>query len=86
MMLLHDAVQNCIGDGGVTDPCMPVFNGQLAGDDGGLIGSAVIDDFHEVGPRLTIDARHSPIVKQQHVCLGQGDQPLAKRAVAVANA
>ena len=59
---------------------------QLTGDDGGLACCPVVDDFHEVGPCLAIDARHAPIVQQQHVCLGQLQQPLAEGAVAVANA
>ena len=63
MMLLHNPVQDCVRDSGVSDPCMPVLNGQLAGNDGGLVGSPVVDDFHEVGPCLAIEARHSPIVK-----------------------
>ena len=62
VVLLHDPVQDCIGNGGVTDPCVPVFNGQLAGDDGGLACCPVVDDFHEVGPRLAIDARYAPII------------------------
>jgi hypothetical protein len=58
---------------------MPVLSGQLIGDVGGLIGSPVINVFHEFGPRLAIDACHSPIFEQQHVSVGQGDQPFAKR-------
>jgi hypothetical protein len=30
VMALHQAVEHGVGDGGVTDPHMPVFNGQLA--------------------------------------------------------
>jgi len=29
VIALHDAVQDGVGDGGVTDPCMPVFDRQL---------------------------------------------------------
>ena len=58
---------------------------QLTGDDGGLVGSPVVVDFHEVGACLAVDACHSPIIEQQYVSLGQGNQPLAKRPVAVAN-
>jgi len=34
VMALHQSVQHGVGDGGVSDPCMPMVDGQLAGDDG----------------------------------------------------
>lgn len=47
MVALHDAVEDSVGDGGIADPGMPVFDRQLAGDDGGLAACAVIDDLAE---------------------------------------
>ena len=40
-------VQDGVGDGGVADPGMPVLDGQLAGDDGGLAGRPVVDDLQQ---------------------------------------
>jgi hypothetical protein len=36
---LHHKVPNCISNGGAPDPCMPVLNRQLAGDDGVRLGA-----------------------------------------------
>ena len=65
---------------------MPVLNGQLAFDDSGLIGGPVINDFQQIGAGLAVQAGHALVVEQQHIGFGQLQQPLAKRAVAVADA
>src|SRR2546426_12546820 len=44
VILLHYPVQNCIGNGGIPDPRMPVLNGQLTGDDGRLVSCTIITD------------------------------------------
>ena len=51
-MLLHEAIQNGVGNRGVTDPGMPMFDRQLAGDDGGLVGRPVVDDLQQISPGL----------------------------------
>ena len=85
-MALHQTVQHGIGNGGVAHPCMPMVDRQLTGDDGGLVGGPVVNDFQQVCAGLAVDARHAPVVQQQNVRLGQLQQPLAERAVAVTNA
>ena len=85
-MLLHETIQHCVGNRGVTDPGMPMLDGQLAGDDGGLVGSAVIDDLQQIGPGLAVQTRHAPVIEQQHIGFCKLKQPLAKCTVAVADA
>lgn len=65
---------------------MPVLARQLAGDDGCLAGRPVIDDLQKIAARLNIQRRHAPVVQQQHVGLGQLDQPFAEGAIAAADA
>jgi len=48
MIALNDAVQDGVGDGGVTDPCMPVFTRQLAGDDRRFAASPVVNDLQQI--------------------------------------
>ena len=50
MILLHHPVQNRIRYGGVAYPRMPVLNGQLAGNDGGLVTRTVINLNSSVTP------------------------------------
>lgn len=79
MIALHDAVQ----DGGVADPGMPVFDWQLAGDDGCLVTGAVVDDLQQVGPGHAVECSHAPVIQDQHIGPGQLEQPFAEGAAAV---
>lgn len=45
---MHEAVEDGVGDGGVGEPLVPVFDGELTGDDGGAAAFAVFQDFEEV--------------------------------------
>ena len=47
VVALHDAVQDGVSGGGVTDPGMPVINRQLAGDDRGLAASPVVNELQQ---------------------------------------
>ena len=45
---MNQAVEDGIGDGGIADVFMPVFDGKLAGHDGRAGAVAVFDDLQEV--------------------------------------
>ena len=53
-------VQDRVGDGRVTDPAVPVLDGQLVGDDGGALAGAIVDDLEQVGAGDGIEAAGSP--------------------------
>src|SRR5581483_9819126 len=84
--LLQHPIEDGIGDGGIADPSVPVINRELRGDDAGLVGGAVIEDFKQVGSRARVEARHAPVVEYHHVGLGKLDEPLAEAAAAVKHA
>ena len=86
MVALHDAVQNGVGDGGVTDPCVPVFDWQLAGDDRGFAAGPVVNDLQQVRTRHAVDGPHAPIIQDQDIGLGQLEQPFAEGLAAVPDA
>ncbi len=48
MGAVDETVEDGIGDGGIVEPGVPVLDRQLAGDDGGLAGGAVVDDVEQV--------------------------------------
>ena len=85
VIFLHHAVQNGVRNGGVAHPGMPMLDRQLAGDDGGFVDSPVINDLQQVRTGLGINTGHTPIIQQQHIRLGQLNQPLAKRPVSMAD-
>jgi hypothetical protein len=71
VVALHDAVQYCVGDGGIADLCMPVPDRLLAGDDRGFASSPVVDDPEQAGALRVVDGAHAPFIEYQVVCLGQ---------------
>ena len=85
VMLVHDPVQNRIRNRGVANPRMPMLNGQLAGNDRGLVGSAVINHLQQIRACLRINASHAPIIEYQYIGFSQRQKPLAKGAAAVTN-
>ena len=82
MIALHDGV----GDGGVTDPCMPVFDRQLAGNDRRFAASSVVNDLQQIRARHAVDGAHAQVIEHQHVSLGQLQQSLAEGRAAVPDA
>src|SRR6202022_4938353 len=54
--VMDQAVEDSVGVGGVADQCVPLIDGDLAGDDGGAVAVTVLEDPQEVvagrrGPR-----------------------------------
>jgi hypothetical protein len=41
---------------------MPVFNRQLAGNNGGLVAGAVANDLQQIRARHAVDGAHAPVV------------------------
>ena len=48
MSVVDDAIEDSVGDGGIADDVMPVFQRQLAGDQDGSDVVAILDDFEEI--------------------------------------
>ena len=48
MSVVDEAVEDRVGEGGVTDGFVPVLEGELAGDQGGLPTRPVLDDLKEI--------------------------------------
>ena len=46
--VVHEAVEDGVGERGVTDDLVPVFGGELAGDQGRAPFVTVFEDFQEV--------------------------------------
>ena len=49
--MLHQPIKDRVSHRGVAEPGVPVFDRQLARDDGGALGGAVVDDLQQVGAR-----------------------------------
>ena len=86
VMALHEPIKHGVGHGLVTYPFVPVFDGQLTGNDGGAVACPVVNDLQQIGPGLTVHGRHAPVVQHKHVGVFERVKPARKRAVGVANA
>ena len=64
---------------------MPMFDGQLAGDDGRTGAVPVIEDFEQVTPAFISQRRQSPVINHQHLGLGQLRQCLGVTAITPAD-
>ncbi len=51
--------------------CYRALDGQLAGDDGGAAGVAVLYDLEEIGPALYGHGSEAPIVEDEQVDAGE---------------
>ena len=85
-MVLHESIQHGIGHSLVTYRLVPLLNRQLAGNNGGPLAGPVVNDLQQVGPGLTVQGGHAPVVEQQDVRIFEHVQPARKGAVGVANA
>ena len=45
---MHEAVQDCIGEGWIAQVGVPLIERQLAGDDGGFQADAVIENLQQI--------------------------------------
>ena len=80
MRLVDQPVENRVPKGGVADALMPVVERQLTGDEGGAAAVAVFEDLEQVAPFAVGEGREAPIIHEQELGLGEGEQ-LAVRPV-----
>ena len=59
---MHQTVENRIRQRRVTDGLMPMFDRQLAGDDGGAGAVPVIEDFEQVTPAFIGQWCQPPVI------------------------
>ena len=71
MGVVNKTIEDGIGQGWVADGFVPVFDGQLAGDDGGGAAVAVFQDFQKVTPLRCGEDGEVPVVRcpAAHACM-----------------
>ena len=55
--IVNEAVEDGVGDGRVADDVMPMFDGDLAGDDRRATAMAVVNDLEKIAPFGGIENR-----------------------------
>jgi len=79
---MNEAVQDCIAEGGVTDDIVPMFHGDLAGDDGRCPTMAIIKELEKVAPFGWIENRQAPVVEDEELNATDGFEQAAIAAIA----
>src|SRR6266542_3512595 len=80
--VVNEAVQDGVAQGGVTDDVVPMFDGDLAGDDGRGATVAIIKDLQQVAPFGRIENRQAPVIEYQELNAAEGFEQAAIAAVA----
>src|SRR6202022_3199633 len=80
--VVNEAVQDRVAEGGVADDVVPMFDGDLAGNDGRGATVAIIEDLQKVAPFGRIENREAPIVEDEELNPAEGFAQAAIAAVA----
>ena len=65
--IVNEAIEDRVGDGGVSDDFVPAIDGQLAGDDDRTRFVSVLDDFEQITALVGVERFWSPVVQDQQV-------------------
>src|SRR6266478_367341 len=80
--VVNEAVQDRVAEGGVADDVVPMFDGDLAGNDGRGATVAIIKDLQKVAPFGRIENRKAPIIEDEELNPAEGFEQAAISAVA----
>src|SRR5215813_15157128 len=67
MSIVDDAVEDGVGEGGLTDQIVPAVDRDLAGDQGGAAAVAVLDDLEHIVTLLGPEGLEAPIVENEQL-------------------
>lgn len=78
---MEKSITQGIGDRGLSHGGVPVFGGELAGEDSGGAAVTILDDFEEVRAFLVEEGCQEEVVDDEEVGLGEFGEKLEARAV-----
>jgi hypothetical protein len=65
--VVDDAVEDCIGVGGIADQLVPFVDGDLAGDDRRSAAVAFFENLEEVVARGSVERLEPPVVEDEEL-------------------
>ena len=83
MGVMHEAVEDSVGEGRIADDLVPGIDRQLAGDQRRTGAITVLDDLHEVAPLVGREPVWAPVIKDQQIGLGKRAEQTREAAVSV---
>ena len=79
---MNETVQDRVAEGGIADNVVPMFDGDLAGDNGRGATVAIIKDLEQVAPLGLIKNRETPVIEDQELNAAEGFEQAAIATVA----
>ena len=70
--VVNEAVQDCVGVGGIRDDLVPLVHGQLAGDERRSSTISLFDDLEEFVTRLRVDGLQGKIADDEELDAEEG--------------
>ena len=80
--VVNEAVQDRVAQGGIADDVVPMFDGDLAGNDGRGATVAIIKDLQKVAPFGWTENRQTPIIENEELNAPEGFEQATIAAVA----
>ena len=80
--VMDQAIEDGIGVGGITDQRVPLIDGKLAGDDGGVVAVAVLEDLQQVVASGGIERFEAPVVEDEDIDAAEGAKETRVAAIA----
>src|SRR6476620_11326970 len=83
MGVMHEAVEDRVGEGRIAYDLVPGIERQLAGDQRRAGAITVLDDLHEVAPLVGGEPVWAQVIKDQQIGLGKRAEQTREAAVSV---
>jgi hypothetical protein len=78
---MNEMVEYCVDERRILQLGVPIFKGQLAGNDYGPSANTIVEHFEQIVARALVNVLQSPIGKQQDVHFCMLSKPACEAAV-----
>src|SRR5258707_280386 len=82
--VVDEAIEDCVGDGGVADDFVPAVDGQLAGDDDRASFISVLDNLKQITALVGVERLWPPVIKNEQIETSDSAQHLGVTAIGAA--
>src|SRR5258708_5961436 len=65
--VVDEAIEDCVGDSGISDNFVPAIDGQLARDDDRTSFISVLDDLEQIAALIGVERLRSPVIKNEQI-------------------
>lgn len=79
--VVDEAIEDCVGYGGISDNFVPAIDGQLAGDDDRTSFISVLDDLEQIAALIGVERLRSPVIKNEQIEASDSTQHLGIAAI-----